>query len=560
MSLSARHLRLQKPPSETLRAGHEALARGDWSAARSAFESALAQEEAPEALEGLGATLCWTEDIPGSLKARERAFGLYQERGDRRSAARVATQLAVEFGTHRAEFVVADAWFQRATRLLEGLEAGPEHAWLKIWQASIRTHFQGDAAGGRPLAEEAARLCRDLGIDGVQLMSSGLEGLRLVDQGRIAEGMKLLDEAATAAVTGELKDLEAGGQACCYVLTTCERVRDYGRALQWLDRVIAHHHHIGVGRFLIYCRGHYVGTFTWRGEWAKAEAEIEAAYREAGGVMRAAVLDMRVREAELRRLQGRWEQAAAALGTAAAHPAASLGLAALALDQGDPGRAIDLVHRHFRSIAEEEHLVRAAGDVILCRAHAAIGDRNAAAEAAARVRALAAATGTDGMSADLRACEGAVAAASRDLDQARRSFEDAIDLFARSPNPYETARCRVDLAQVLLALGRIDGARLEARTALATARDLGAGKLEERAERLLGQMSGKESKPVAHGLSRRQVDVLRFLAQGLSNRQIGERLFVSEFTVKRHVADILAKLHLPSRAAAAAYAAENNLT
>ena len=95
MGLSPRHLRLQKPPSEAVRTGHEARARGDWggSSAKVAFETALAQEETPEALEGLGATVCWMEDVPGSLKARERAFAALsgprrpQERGARRDAA-----------------------------------------------------------------------------------------------------------------------------------------------------------------------------------------------------------------------------------------------------------------------------------------------------------------------------------------------------------------------------------------------------------------------------------------------------------------------------------------
>jgi DNA-binding NarL/FixJ family response regulator len=56
------------------------------------------------------------------------------------------------------------------------------------------------------------------------------------------------------------------------------------------------------------------------------------------------------------------------------------------------------------------------------------------------------------------------------------------------------------------------------------------------------------------GLSPRELDVLRLLAEGLSNPQIAKRLVVSEFTVKRHVANILTKLDLPTRAAAAAYA------
>jgi DNA-binding NarL/FixJ family response regulator len=60
-------------------------------------------------------------------------------------------------------------------------------------------------------------------------------------------------------------------------------------------------------------------------------------------------------------------------------------------------------------------------------------------------------------------------------------------------------------------------------------------------------------------LTRREVEVLRLIAEGLSNKRIGRRLLVSEFTVKRHVGNILTKLDLPSRAAAAAFATRRGL-
>ena len=53
--------------------------------------------------------------------------------------------------------------------------------------------------------------------------------------------------------------------------------------------------------------------------------------------------------------------------------------------------------------------------------------------------------------------------------------------------------------------------------------------------------------------------MLEHLARGLTNRQIAERLVVSEHTVHRHVTNILRKLDLPSRTAAAAYAARSGL-
>ena len=62
------------------------------------------------------------------------------------------------------------------------------------------------------------------------------------------------------------------------------------------------------------------------------------------------------------------------------------------------------------------------------------------------------------------------------------------------------------------------------------------------------------------GLTAREVEVLRLVAAGMSNRAIAADLVLSEKTVARHVSNILAKLGLPSRSAATAYAFEHGLT
>jgi DNA-binding NarL/FixJ family response regulator len=63
----------------------------------------------------------------------------------------------------------------------------------------------------------------------------------------------------------------------------------------------------------------------------------------------------------------------------------------------------------------------------------------------------------------------------------------------------------------------------------------------------------------AAGLTSRELEVLRLVAQGLSTQEIAVRLVLSEHTVHRHVANILIKLDLPTRAAAVAYAARHSL-
>jgi len=60
-----------------------------------------------------------------------------------------------------------------------------------------------------------------------------LAGLSLVTLGEVSAGMRLLDESGTAAVGGEIRDVDAHLTACCYLILACERARDYGRAARW---------------------------------------------------------------------------------------------------------------------------------------------------------------------------------------------------------------------------------------------------------------------------------------------------------------------------------------
>jgi DNA-binding NarL/FixJ family response regulator len=77
--------------------------------------------------------------------------------------------------------------------------------------------------------------------------------------------------------------------------------------------------------------------------------------------------------------------------------------------------------------------------------------------------------------------------------------------------------------------------------------------------RTLSQAGTAPPAPGGPRLSARELEVLALVAKGLSNRRIAEDLFVSENTVKTHVANVLAKLHLRSRTEAAVYAARSHV-
>ena len=86
--------------SGPLERGWAELRGAQWSAARTSFSAALAEEETPEALEGLSWAAWWLDDADALFDSRARAYRLYRKRGQATGAARMATWLAVESGLH----------------------------------------------------------------------------------------------------------------------------------------------------------------------------------------------------------------------------------------------------------------------------------------------------------------------------------------------------------------------------------------------------------------------------------------------------------------------------
>jgi DNA-binding CsgD family transcriptional regulator len=135
------------------------------------------------------------------------------------------------------------------------------------------------------------------------------------------------------------------------------------------------------------------------------------------------------------------------------------------------------------------------------------------------------------------------------LVELRRAWRIWRSLEAR----YDSARTRVQIGLACRALGDDDAVALEADAARETFIALGARPDLEELDDLFGP-------PVeSHGLTARELEVLRLVAEGRSNRDIAEELVISEHTVARHVQNIFAKLRVSSRTAASAFAYENAL-
>ena len=148
------------PRSELVERGSAALASGGWVEARVCFEQALEGSDSAESWDGLSWACWWLEDGAAAIRARERAYCLYKDAGDRQGSARMAIWLANDHLDFRGEEAVAQGWMRRATRILDDLDPVPEHGWLAALEAQLALEA-GDMAEGLRLGTRTRQLGRD---------------------------------------------------------------------------------------------------------------------------------------------------------------------------------------------------------------------------------------------------------------------------------------------------------------------------------------------------------------------------------------------------------------
>jgi DNA-binding CsgD family transcriptional regulator len=535
--------------SDRIATGHNALGRGAWQEARDSFEYALQEESTAEAWEGLGWAGYWLHDAELTLRAREHAYQSYRGEGDALGAGRVAAWLSADFLEFRGDDAIASGWLVRAHRLLDEIPEGPDHGWLAVIEGSFELGVVGDLDRVTSVAQRATRIGRDHGVPDLEAIGLSLEGLAVVGQARVRDGLRRLDEASAIA-TGEQLQLPISlGWALCYVIAACEGLGDFPRAIQWCKVMRTSAERWGAHHSRAICRSAYGTVLACCGDWEAAEIELTEALTDleaarpgmAGGGM--------VRLAELRARQGRIDEARALFERAGSHRLAVLGLGRLALEAGDGAAAADAAERVLRRLPTGNVLHRIPALELLVRARTALGEWDAATAAHEELETAAELIGTPYLAGRASLARAELSMARSREQEARQAFEDALDRFTEIGAPYDAALARWGLARALAALGRTDSAVAAAGAARDEFAALGAAREAERAQAPLTDSE----------LTARELEVLRLVAQGLNDSEIATRLVVSPHTVHRHVANARTKLGLRSRAAVVAYAARIGL-
>ncbi len=562
----------QRELQHALTAARECMARGTWTDARAQLQLALGECETAEALEDLGLVAWWLDDQAELFASRERAYAIYRDRHDDLGAARMAIWLVWDNLAFRGDFAVASGWLERARRLLAGSPESAEYGWLLIREGEVALFRGHDPASAVRLGAEAALLGRHIGDGSVEFTALALEGLARVSMGDVSSGMRCLDEAAVAATAGEMPELHAVGLVCCWQIFACERLSDYDRAVQWCARVQEFTRRWGLRPLAAVCRTQYASVLMWHGDWIGAESELVAAAKELERARPGLTGPALARLGQLRLRQGRADEAAALFERSSAQPLSRLGLATLLLQRGAVDECAASLEQQLSTFAPDETTARVAVLELLVRALAmrAVGrDGERVSEQVheetrahlAELERTAMLLGTDPLHAAASAARAVVLQSRGQTTEAIAALGTAVEHYLRSGACFDTATARIELAGLLAGAGRTADAERHARAAVAVLEGLGARTEAGRARAVLRACRGsaQQTRRRDVALTARQVEILRLVARGMHDAEIAERLGLSAHTVKRHVANVLARLQLPSRAAATAHAAQQGL-
>jgi ATP/maltotriose-dependent transcriptional regulator MalT len=541
-------------PVNDLDRGREAYERRAWLEAYEALSRADAGSAlAARDLELLAFAASMVGRMDDHMGLLERAHHAYLEAGETLRAADMAIWIGMTLAG-RNDLAPAGGWFGRAQRLVEreGTEC-VEQGWLLV-PAALRELAAGDHEAAFAALGAAVGMAERFGDADLLAAAMQFQGLTRIKQGRAEEGLRLLDEAMVGVTAGEVSPM-LSGVVYCAVILCCEEAFDVRRAQEWTSalarwcdlqpQMVAF-----TGR----CLAHRAGILQLQGAWDDALTEARLARDRCEAAMnRAAAGQALYQQGELLRLQGELDAAEAAYREAGRYGREPQpGLALLRLAQGD----VDAAAAGIRRVLAEtkDPLPRAALLPAQAEIALALNEVGEARDASAELEATAATSGSAMLGAMAAQVRGAFELAEGEPQAALILLRRAWSMWEEVGAPYQSARTRVLVGQACAALGDRDAADLELEAARAAFESLGARPDIARVDTLVGNASGD-----SHGLSPRELEVLRLVAAGKTNRQIASELVVSEHTVARHVQNIFAKLGVSSRTAATALAFERHL-
>jgi ATP/maltotriose-dependent transcriptional regulator MalT len=535
-----------------LKRGRRAYAESAWA---EAYESLARADE----LEPLGAEDLVLLSVSAFMLGRdeehlqllERASQRYAEAGERRPAARWAFWIGFQLML-RSEMGPATGWLGRAHRLLEGEGECAEQGYL-LMPVAFQHQAEGDLDGACATTAAAAEIGERFGDRDLFALAIHTQGEFLVHGGKVREGLGLLDESMVAVMEGGTSPIVTG-IVYCGVILACEQVFEVRRAREWTAALTRWcEQQPDLQAFTGRCLVHRAEILLLQGDWSHALAETDRADRRFEKAMnQAAAARSCYLRGEVHRLRGEFAEAEEAYRKASGLGAEPQpGFALMRLAQGNRDAAAASIRRVVGETTDR--LRRAALLPAFAEIMLAAGELDEARSACEELEQVCEECESEMLRAMLAATRGAVDLAAGDPANALVSLRAASKAWSELEAPYEAACARLLIGCACRELGDDEGFALELEAARSVFEELGAAPDVAAVDALTS--AGADT----HGLTSRELEVLRLVAAGKSNREIASELVISEHTVARHVQNIFRKLGVPSRTAASAFAYEHDL-
>jgi DNA-binding CsgD family transcriptional regulator len=540
---------------DELQRGRESYARRAW---MDAYESLSRVDQTAllgaEELELLATSAFMIGRDDDFLAFLERAYHAYLDAGETMRAVRCAFWVGINLAL-RGEMSRATGWLGRAQRLVEREESDCVERGYLLVPVMLRHEASGNWEAAYTAAAGAAEIGERFGDADLLALAMHEQGLIMVNLGRVEEGLGLLDEAMVAVTAGELSPIVTG-IVYCSVISGCQEVYALRRAQEWTAALTQWcEEQPEMVAFTGQCLVHRAEIMELHGAWRDALDEARRARKrcELGKNLRATAQAF-YRQGEVYRLRGEYAAADEAYRDASRYgwePQPGLALLWLAEGKGDAAAAaLRRALGETTKPLKRARLLPAYIEIML-----AVGDVEEARWACGELEEISASYESGMLDAMVAHAQGALDLTEGDARGSLLALRRAWQLWQELEVPYEAARVRVLLGLACRILGDYDTAALELEAARSVFSQLGAAPDLARVESLIPRAPSVD----VHGLTPRELQVLRLVAAGETNKAIAAGLVLSERTIDRHVSNIFAKLGVSSRTAATAYAYKHQL-
>ncbi|WP_372637630.1 LuxR C-terminal-related transcriptional regulator [Fodinibius sp.] len=540
----------------TLEGGRKAFRQKDWNNAYILLSSAdHAHQTEPEDIRRLATAAYLTGKVSESTELWARAHHEYLENDKKRQAANCAFWLGIIL-FNQGEKAQGSGWMARAARLISDLSQKCVEEGLLLIPKALQHLGEGKPERAYHYFSKAGEIGEQFDNQDLITLSRLGQGQALIHQKKINKGTTLLDEAMIAVISEEISPIVAG-LVYCAVIETCQKIYDLQRAQEWtaaLSRWCDSQPDLVPYRGQ--CLVRRAEIMQLYGKWTEAMEEVHQActlLSEATGEPAAG--EAFYLQAEFHRLQGDFTEAEEDYRHASKwgrKPQPGLALLRMAQGEADTAEAaIRQAEEEQKNPIARSKILPAYIDIML-----AVDDIRAAQAGAADLSEIAEEFKAPFLQAMAVRAEGKIILKKGEPQKALDKLLEGWTALKRIGASYESAKTRMLIGLAYQKLGDKDSAGIELEAARGTFQQLGATYDLSTMDSFIQYTSSDHH---THGLTSRELQVLCLVATGKTNREIGTELYISERTVDRHVSNILAKLNVPSRAAATAYAYEHDM-